>query len=351
MNRFVAVVAFFVFVLAGCGVDRASEDVLAEDAIPASDDQASDESPVDQGEPGSDGDGSVVTPTPTTLAVPPPTTGVPSDVALSADFDGTTFEVTHGELNDVVVATQENQEFVDLVFGGVVPPDFTTGVLTERLVSEALRVELAAAGGAVTDADSEASKAALLNQVEAQLYQGQPDAPALAQALYEDVPYLPFLVEYQAGQDALSTFLGQAGAGDGPEVPCVRHILVETEAEGDAIITRLNGGEGFAELAIELSTGPSGPGGGDLGCADSAGYVPEFAEAVNAAEVGEFVGPVQTQFGWHVIVVEGFEASPVDGRTLASERLQERLATTTVDVDEKLGTWDPAQLFIIPASQ
>lgn len=79
------------------------------------------------------------------------------------------------------------------------------------------------------------------------------------------------------------------------------HILVETEEEAQALVEEIAGGANFAALAQEHSTGPSGPSGGDLGWFDAGMMVPEFSEAVVALEAGGVSGPVQTQFGWHVI--------------------------------------------------
>ncbi len=296
-------------------------------------------------QPENDGDGDAPASTSSTAApLAPPTTGPPDELALEADFDDATWDITHGALNELVVPSQENEEFVELIFRGELPPTFTVIVLTENLVSEAVQLELAEVDATVSDADVADAKDRLLAQV-ATLYADQADPAAEAERLYDEVPYLPFLVDYQAAQDALTGALsGAAEPGEGS--PCVSHILVETDADGDAIITRLEAGEDFAELAVELSTGPSGPTGGDLGCADASSYVPEFAAAVNDAELGEFVGPVQTEFGWHVILVDRYE---IDGRAIATERLQERLGAATVDVDENLGTWDGEQLVIVPA--
>ncbi len=84
-----------------------------------------------------------------------------------------------------------------------------------------------------------------------------------------------------------------------------RHILVETEDEAKAAIARLEKGEDFAELAKELSTGPTGPNGGDLGYFVPEDMVAPFSEAAFAMEPGSFgKSPVKTQFGWHVIKVE-----------------------------------------------
>ncbi|MGB5559890.1 MAG: peptidylprolyl isomerase [Paracoccaceae bacterium] len=79
------------------------------------------------------------------------------------------------------------------------------------------------------------------------------------------------------------------------------HILVETEDEANTLVTELQGGADFAELAKEKSTGPSGPNGGELGWFGAGMMVKEFEDAVMDMEVGAISAPVQTQFGWHVI--------------------------------------------------
>ena len=81
------------------------------------------------------------------------------------------------------------------------------------------------------------------------------------------------------------------------------HILVETEAEAIALIEELANGADFATLAAEKSTGPSGPNGGALGWFGAGMMVPEFEQAVQTLNVGEVSAPVQTQFGWHVIIL------------------------------------------------
>jgi peptidyl-prolyl cis-trans isomerase C len=79
------------------------------------------------------------------------------------------------------------------------------------------------------------------------------------------------------------------------------HILVETEDAAKALVTELEGGADFADLAKEKSTGPSGPNGGSLGWFGAGMMVAEFEQAVMAMEVGAVSAPVETQFGWHVI--------------------------------------------------
>lgn len=84
-----------------------------------------------------------------------------------------------------------------------------------------------------------------------------------------------------------------------------RHILVEEESEAQSLIEQLNDGAEFAELATEHSTGPSGENGGDLGWFSPDQMVPPFAEAIQTIEPGNYSeAPVETDFGWHVILVE-----------------------------------------------
>jgi len=81
------------------------------------------------------------------------------------------------------------------------------------------------------------------------------------------------------------------------------HILVDTEDEVKELVQMLSDGSDFAELAREKSTGPSGPSGGLLGWFGAGMMVPEFEAAVVGLEVGQVSAPVQTQFGWHVIIL------------------------------------------------
>ena len=81
------------------------------------------------------------------------------------------------------------------------------------------------------------------------------------------------------------------------------HILVETEEAAQALIEELEGGADFAELARQHSTGPSGPNGGQLGWFGAGMMVPAFEAAVFALDEGEISSPVETQFGWHVVIL------------------------------------------------
>lgn len=87
-----------------------------------------------------------------------------------------------------------------------------------------------------------------------------------------------------------------------------RHILVDSEELALELIDGLNAGESFAQLARTVSTDTgSGAQGGELGWSSPDNYVEPFADAVREAEIGALIGPVSTQFGWHIIQVRGRE--------------------------------------------
>ena len=82
-----------------------------------------------------------------------------------------------------------------------------------------------------------------------------------------------------------------------------RHILVDTKAQCEELKARIEAGEDFADMAREYSNCPSGKQGGDLGEFGPGQMVKEFDEVVFSAEPNTVQGPVQTQFGYHLVEV------------------------------------------------
>jgi foldase protein PrsA len=131
---------------------------------------------------------------------------------------------------------------------------------------------------------------------------------------------------------------------------CTAHILVETRAEADDLKAQLDDGGDFAALATEFSLDPgSGANGGDLGCASPSGFVGPFAEATLAAELDTVTDPIETEFGFHLIVVnDRIEATTEDVRTYLTEtRSQDALSTwftamiegADITVIDSVGVW------------
>ncbi len=82
-----------------------------------------------------------------------------------------------------------------------------------------------------------------------------------------------------------------------------RLILVGTQEECESLKKQIEGGADFAELAAKHSKCPSGQKGGDLGEFSSGQMVEEFDKVVFSEEVNKVHGPVQTQFGFHLIEI------------------------------------------------
>ena len=82
-----------------------------------------------------------------------------------------------------------------------------------------------------------------------------------------------------------------------------RHILVETEEACQSLKEQIEGGADFAEVARQHSQCPSKEQGGALGEFSPGQMVPEFDTVVFNEEVGKVHGPIQTQFGFHLVEI------------------------------------------------
>ena len=113
----------------------------------------------------------------------------------------------------------------------------------------------------------------------------------------------------------------------------VRHILVEKEDDAKAIITELQKGAKFDELAKSRSKDPgSKDKGGDLDWNAPANFVKPFGDAMKSTPKGKFTPqPVQTQFGWHVIEVEDVRDAKVPAYDEVKPQLQQRLQAQWLD--------------------
>ncbi len=113
-----------------------------------------------------------------------------------------------------------------------------------------------------------------------------------------------------------------------PEQRCIRHILFteDEEAQAEEVKQELEDGGDFAELAEEYSQDPgSKEQGGDLGCQPEGRFVPEFDEAAFDAEEGEILGPIETDFGFHLIEVTDIQEEGETPLEEAAPQIEEEL--------------------------
>ncbi len=116
------------------------------------------------------------------------------------------------------------------------------------------------------------------------------------------------------------------------------HILVDTEDKAKEVIAELKKGGNFAELAKTKSSDSSAANGGDLGWFTPSMMVPPFAEAVTKMEKGKYSeAPVQTSFGWHVILLEDVRDATPPSMDELKPQIQQMLQSKLVnDYLEKL---------------
>ena len=82
------------------------------------------------------------------------------------------------------------------------------------------------------------------------------------------------------------------------------HILVKTDGEAYLILQKIREGASFEEMAKQKSICPSGKRGGNLGWFGRNQMVKEFETAAFSAKKSQIIGPVKTQFGWHIIRID-----------------------------------------------
>ncbi|SFI96821.1 peptidylprolyl isomerase [Albimonas pacifica] len=185
---------------------------------------------------------------------------------------------------------------------------------------------------------------------------GRGDDPIAA--IHAEIARTSYLAESEMGkviadattEEALRALYEEKAAEMEP-TPEIRasHILVEDKALADEIKAELDGGADFAELAQQHGTDGTKDRGGDLGWFDEGQMVPAFAEAAFGAEQGVVVGPVETQFGWHLILVTDQREAPVPtfeemrqelaqeaARTAATQKVEELRAGAEIEMSDEL---------------
>jgi peptidyl-prolyl cis-trans isomerase C len=129
-------------------------------------------------------------------------------------------------------------------------------------------------------------------------------------------------------EDIKKEYDQRIGAMKGTEFKA-KHILVDSEQTAKDIIAKLQKGEKFDALAKKYSKDPgSKDKGGDLGWFNPQQMVPPFSEAVMALKNGETTkAPVQSQFGWHVIVREDSREQPAPPFEAVKDQLKSLIQT------------------------
>jgi peptidyl-prolyl cis-trans isomerase D len=157
--------------------------------------------------------------------------------------------------------------------------------------------------------------------------------------------------EMQAIRDAVRDQIASDVTDQGIFVDA-RHILVATQEEAEDILAALEAGESFADLARAVSTDTgSGAQGGDLGWTSVTDFVTPFADAVTNAPIGETVGPVESEFGFHIIQVRAREERPLEEnqQESAKERVFEEWLTGLKETETPIYEIYPNWTGVVPS--
>ena len=223
----------------------------------------------------------------------------PTADTVVATVNGT--DITLGEL--LIARTELPQQYQTL------PDDVLFTGLIDQLVEQQLFADQ-------LEADTQRMAYALNNQRRS-LAAGEVMSTLLDDAVTEEAVQAAY-EEFAAGTEPSTEYNAS-------------HILVETEEEATEIKAELEAGADFATLAQERSTGPSGPSGGELGWFGEGRMVAPFEAAVMALEVGQISDPVETQFGWHIVILNDTRVAGAPPLEMVRNEIENELRTATIE--------------------
>jgi hypothetical protein len=277
---------------------------------------------------------------------------------------GDTIKIDRSEFEKELKALNDNRQ-LQAASGGnglsgagkkTVDPRLAAGWLTAVIYDRLITNEFERRRLKVTPADTEQAKTQLSTQF------GSPEVANAFPKWFQDrlvarnaraVALRSALAGLSFSDESLRTYF-EEHKGDFSQ-NCLSHILVRSKADAEAVRVRVRGGEDFATVAraVSVDTG-SGAQGGDLGCNPKGVFVPEFDEAASQLPIGQISEPVQTQYGFHVILVKerksaSFEDAKEEVRAGLNSRsqaafrqfLQQAVNSVRVTVDERYGTFEP----------
>lgn len=291
--------------------------------------------------------------------------------AASVDGHSISQESLNDELraigaNERFIASVESQEAVRTA-GGAFEPTFVSSLLGRRIWYEVIDDEVSKRKLKITADDRRTARTEMVDV-------------AGGEEIFNAFPkeYQDTLIERAAKTDALAVSLsGRPRSDEAARAyydahkdeftrACVSHILVGSRdrEKAEALKARITGGEDFAAVArAESLDVQSKPTGGDLGCNINRETiaVPAFVDAVMTQPINEVGGPVETNFGLHLIKVRSREVPPYDQVAdqarqkvvdASKAKLQEwiiaTLAKADITVDPRYGTYDKQRLTVVP---
>jgi foldase protein PrsA len=290
--------------------------------------------------------------------------GSASPTAATVKFKKSSVDIDRSDFEKELQALNDNKQ-LQAASGGsglsgagknTVDPRLAAGWLTARIYDKLITHEFEARKLKVTQADTEAGQSQLATQF------GSPEVANAFPKWFQErlvgrnaraVAVRAALSGINLSEESLRKYYEEHKGDFGEN--CVSHILVKTQDEADAVEARLKGGEDFAAVAKAVSIDKgSGAKGGDLGCNPKGVFVPEFDSAASTLPVNQLSDPVQTQYGFHIVLVkERKEASFEDAREQARAALNaetqeafrqflgKAVGEAKITIDKRYGTFEP----------
>lgn len=296
--------------------------------------------------------------------------GSPDAAATVNDED-----IPRSTLEDRYETIAENPQFAQQLEGdeeGALQAQIQAQILTELIEATLIEQGAADRGVEIEPDDIAEQRTNLADQLggEEQLQQAieqQGLSESDVDDLLRDLSYREAVTADLVGDDEITDDEVSEFFEENPEqfqTAQARHILVDTEEEAEEVLERVEEGEDFAAVAEEVSTDEgSAAQGGDLGEISPGQMVPAFEQAVfEDAEVGEVHGPVESEFGFHVIEVterDEPELDEVEGEIreqlaageefeVFDEWLAQRQEEAEITVNPEFGEWDAESGQVMP---
>ena len=306
----------------------------------------------------------------------------PLDAAPAAVVNGE--EITEDELRAELDAIRENEGYVQIlqqpgdptqaplqVLGrgaGTFDSEFVARVLGRQILLELIHQEFEERELELSDTDLDSARQQIVAELGEQVVEDFPEGyrRTITRRNAEVVKLQQALADVEVDDAAVEEFYEENR--DRFALDCASHILVETREEAVELKAEIDGGASFADVAREHSTDTqSAQNGGSLDCQPKGTFVPAFSEALDAATPGVVTDPVETDFGFHLILLEERRVQSLEevapqirqellfqARGAFEQFITEAAQEAEVDVNERYGRFDkeagPTGAVIAPTS-
>lgn len=237
--------------------------------------------------------------------------------------------ITEAELREELDAIRENEGYLQIlqqpgdptqaplqVLGrgkGTLDSEFVARVLGRQILLELIHQEFIRLQLELSDADRDAARQQIVAELGEEIVNGFPEGyrDTIVRRNAEVTKLQQALADVEIDDAAIEAFYEENR--DRFALDCASHILVETKEEADRIKAELDAGGSFEELAAEHSTDTgSAQRGGSLDCQPKGTFVPAFSDALDSATPGVVTAPVQTDFGFHLILLKERRVQSLD---------------------------------------